>query len=424
MSVVRQLIDNNDVVVSLLPSQFHSSIARICVDARKHFVTASYLSSEIRKLDQVARERNVILVNEAGLDPGIDHMLAHKLISQVRSQNGVIVSFQSWCGGLPAPQCAYSNPFRYKFSWSPKGVLVASQADAKYKENGKLIQVAGKYLMTSATPVKRDVFPDVSIPLEVLPNRDSTVYIEEVSESFFRNHAIKLSPYQYQIPEAETVLRGTLRYAGFCQALHGCVAVGLLETSKNEFLLRCVMEGVDKQQLREEARSLIISHWKHGKQLFQDQNVEQALNLDEEESMAALEWLGLFEGELRQLLKETESPVEALATILEKYLTLGEDEQDAVFMLVQVQYRLQDSSQLHTITATLSDFGDKDWNRQPYKYTAMARTVGITCAMAVKLVVEKRISGFGVICPSPQHLSEPILSWLTKEGISVRYSET
>ncbi|GJQ14971.1 hypothetical protein GpartN1_g6762.t1 [Galdieria partita] len=408
MNVVKELIENHDVVVSLLPSQFHANVARLCVEIRKHFVTASYVSPEIQKLDQVARERNVMLVNEVGLDPGIDHMLAHKLIARVRSLNGEIVSFHSWCGGLPAPHCAHSNPFRYKFSWSPKGVLIASQADAKFREDGKLIQVAGKYLMTSARPVRSDVFPDVSLPLEVLPNRDSTQYIEE-----------------YQIPEAETVLRGTLRYAGFCEVMDGCMAVGLLETTKNDFLLQCVMENADRQHLREEARSLIASHWKHGRKLFEDQSVERQISsFQEDKAMEALEWLGLFDGELCQLLKVTESPVDALATILEKYLTLGGDEQDAVLMLVQVQYRLRNSHTLHTWTATLSEVGDMHWNSEAYKYTAMARTVGITCAMAVKLVTEKKISASGVIRPSPQLLSEPILSWLTKEGISIRYSET
>jgi len=407
VNILQQLIEQHDVVVSLLPSQFHANVARLCVEIRKHFVTASYVNPEIQKLDKIAKERNVMLVNEVGLDPGIDHMLAHKLISNIRSQNGQIVSFYSWCGGLPAPQYAHSNPFLYKFSWSPKGVLIASQADAKYKENNQLIQVGGKYLMTSAREVKKDLFPDVSLPLEVLPNRDSTQYIEE-----------------YQIPEAETVLRGTLRYAGFCQVMHACIAVGLLETSKNDFLQRCITGNADQQHLREEARGLIISHWKRGKQLLE--NVEQGLSttFQDTKAMEALEWLGLFDGELCRLLKEMESPVDALAVILEKYLTLNEEEQDAVFMLVQVQYRLGDSPVLHTSTATLSQLGDKKWNQEAYKYTAMARTVGITCAMAVKLVAEKKISTYGVIRPSPQHLSEPILSWLTREGISIAYSET
>ncbi|EME27688.1 bifunctional lysine-ketoglutarate reductase / saccharopine dehyrdogenase [Galdieria sulphuraria] len=297
MKVVKELIEHHDVVVSLLPSQFHANIARLCVEIGKHFVTASYVSAEIQKLDPTAKERNVMLVNEVGLDPGIDHMLAHKLIAHVRSQNGEIVSFHSWCGGLPAPQCAHSNPFLYKFSWSPKGVLVASQADAKFKKDGKLIQVSGKYLMTCARPVGSDVFPDVPLPLEVLPNRDSTLYIEE-----------------YQIPEAETVLRGTLRYEGFCQVMHGCTAVGLLETTKNDFLLRCVVGNVDQQHLREEARSLIASHWEYGRQLLED---HQLSDCQADKAMEALEWLGLFDGELCQLLKDTESPVDALATILE-----------------------------------------------------------------------------------------------------------
>eukprot|EP00871_Galdieria_phlegrea_P003334 jgi/Galph1/4000/GphlegSOOS_G2686.1 len=403
--LLKDLVEHHHIIVSLLPSPFHGRVARACIEVgERHLVTASYVSPEMQQLDEEAKEKHVILVNEVGLDPGIDHMLAHQLIGKVRQENGHVVSFHSWCGGLPAPSCATSNPFLYKFSWSPRGMLVASQASAKFQENGKQVNVEGEYLMTSARPVDISTFPEISLPLEVLPNRDSLQYIIE-----------------YNIPEAETVLRGTLRYAGFSRIMDACVALGLLKEEKNDWLTRLLSEKKDNQRLREEALERIRNHWGEGLQLCGSKNREYDRK-EEEKALQGIEWLGLFDGELRQYLSEEKSPVDALSKVLEKNLALREDEQDAVVMIVRVQYRVGDD--LRQLQATLTELGDAQWNKKPYAYTAMARTVGITCAMAVKLIKEQKISKCGVIRPSPKELSEPILKWIKEQGIQIKYSQS
>lgn len=187
---LKNLIQKSSTVISLLPAVMHPTIAKECINQKKNMITGSYISPEMSAMSLAAESSGITVLNEIGLDPGLDHLSAMKLIDEVRSQGDQIVSFVSWCGGLPAPECA-DNPFGYKFSWRPQGVLQATQNPARYLLNGKMINVAGKDLLNSARPI--NIHP--AFAFEGIPNRDSTGYID-----------------QYGLAGVQTMFRGTLRY--------------------------------------------------------------------------------------------------------------------------------------------------------------------------------------------------------------------
>ncbi|KAI6180621.1 Alanine dehydrogenase PNT and Saccharopine dehydrogenase domain containing protein [Aphelenchoides besseyi] len=214
--VIDDLVQKHDLVISLLPFTFHPSIAKLCIKHRTNMVTSSYISPELQALNEEAQAAKITIMNEAGLDPGIDHMLAMECIDRVHEMGGKISSFVSFCGGLPAPEVS-SNALRYKFSWSPKGMLLALMNPARYLQNGEVIEVAGDgAVLDDLHPI--DFMPGFN--LIGYANRDSTKYAEI-----------------YGIEkECQTLIRGTLRYKGFVEAIKGLKSAGLLSSEKRDFL--------------------------------------------------------------------------------------------------------------------------------------------------------------------------------------------
>ncbi|KAI8906263.1 Saccharopine dehydrogenase-domain-containing protein [Gorgonomyces haynaldii] len=201
------LIENHDIVVSFVPATLHPVVAQKCIQAKKHLVTASYISPKMKEFDAQCKHLGLTFLNEIGLDPGIDHLTAMQVFDETKHHGGRILGFTSWCGGLPAPE-ASNNPFGYKFSWSPKGVLLAGLNSALYRQDSKEIRIDGKDLLKSAVPV--DIFKGYSF--EGLPNRDSLQYIS-----------------QYQLDkDIPTMFRGTLRYKGYSQLMHQFAQCGFL----------------------------------------------------------------------------------------------------------------------------------------------------------------------------------------------------
>ena len=196
-SQLDELIGGSDLVVSLLPYSLHPMIARKCIEKQKNMITASYTSQEMAELDEQAKEAGITILNEVGLDPGIDHLLAMECFDQVRKNNGKITSFISFCGGLPAPENC-DNMLGYKFSWNPKGVLLASMNGAKYLKNGEVVQIKEGTLLDNGIEI--DFLHGFN--LEGYANRDSLLYKD-----------------LYGISTAHTCLRGTLRYRGFCDTM-------------------------------------------------------------------------------------------------------------------------------------------------------------------------------------------------------------
>ena len=175
-----------------MTASLHVPIAESCIKNKKDMVTASYISPEMECLNSSAESAGIILLNEIGLDPGLDHLAAMKIIDECKANGEIIESFVSWCGGLPAPESAATNPFGYKFSWSPRGVLMASQNSAKYLENGQIKEIFGDQLLKSAKEIK-NIHP--VFMFEGIPNRDSLKYKK-----------------LYGLDDATTMFRGTLRY--------------------------------------------------------------------------------------------------------------------------------------------------------------------------------------------------------------------
>ncbi|CAG2103722.1 unnamed protein product, partial [Medioppia subpectinata] len=208
-------IEESDLVVSLLPYALHPKIAEKCIRFKTNMVTASYTTPQMRELNQAAIDAGITIVNEVGLDPGIDHLLAMECFDHVHSNGGKITSFVSYCGGIPVPENA-DNPLRYKFSWNPKGVILNSVAAAKWIQNNEVMEIpAGGALMDNTTDI--DFLHGYN--LEGYPNRDSTQYRDI-----------------YGISSAKTVLRGTLRYKGFCDVMKGLHMMNLLDLEPHSSL--------------------------------------------------------------------------------------------------------------------------------------------------------------------------------------------
>jgi len=207
-------IAKHELVISLIPYTFHATVIKAAIKEKKHVVTTSYVSPAMQELDQAAKDAGITVMNEIGLDPGIDHLYAIKTIDEVHHKGGKITGFLSYCGGLPAPENS-DNPLGYKFSWSSRGVLLALQNSAKYYKNGKVDEIDGQQLMSHAKPYY--IYPGYAFV--AYPNRDSTPYKA-----------------RYMIPEADTIIRGTLRYQGFPEFVRTLVDMGFLNQEEQAFL--------------------------------------------------------------------------------------------------------------------------------------------------------------------------------------------
>ncbi len=216
--LLEKSISQSDVVISLLPYSLHTQIAQECIKHKTNMVTASYCTPQLQELHEAAREAGVSIVNEVGLDPGIDHLLAVECFDEIHSHGGKVESFVSYCGGLPAPECS-DNPLRYKFSWNPRGVLLNTLSGAKYLKGNEIVEVSpgGSLVSEEENVHKIDFLPGFA--LEGYANRDSLAYRS-----------------LYKIPEAHTVLRGTLRYCGFANMMKGIIKLGLIDPNPHPAL--------------------------------------------------------------------------------------------------------------------------------------------------------------------------------------------
>lgn len=209
-----EAVSKVDLVISLIPYTYHATVIKSAVRQKKHVVTTSYVSPAMQELEAQVKEAGITVMNEIGLDPGIDHLYAVKTIEEVHKAGGKIDSFYSYCGGLPAPEDS-GNPLGYKFSWSSRGVLLALRNPGKWWEDGKVADVTGAELMGKAKSYL--IYPGYNFV--AYPNRDSTPYKE-----------------RYNIPEAQNIVRGTLRYGGFPEFVRVLVDIGFLSEDKTPHL--------------------------------------------------------------------------------------------------------------------------------------------------------------------------------------------
>ena len=368
-SVMDPIVSNADVVISLLPATMHPWIAKSCLRNRKHLVTASYVSKEMQEYDEKAREQGLTFLNEIGLDPGIDHLGAMEIIDAERDKGHAIESFVSWCGGLPAPEAA-NNPFAYRFSWSPMGVLLAAQNDAQFRENGQEIFIKDSELLTSFRFL-HNLFP--ALNLQGIPNRDSLVYTNK---------------YNLEDAALKTILRGTLRYSGFFDLLEGLRQLGYL--IKIRFLPECKNWLQASQMIFAEEHDFIptIRQYCDSLDTFQ-----------QDELYETMKWLGLFSE--KESFDSSDTVLTNLSRLLQKKMSYEPGQRDAVYLhhtIISKKGKETDGPR-EMIKASLQVFGDAQWS-------AMARTVGYPVGIAARLVAEGAVPDRGVIIPVTKTIYE------------------
>ncbi|KAM9351728.1 alpha-aminoadipic semialdehyde synthase, mitochondrial [Symphorus nematophorus] len=374
------LVKDHDLVISMLPYSFHPLIAKHCIKRKVNMVTASYLSPAMKELQSSVEEAGITIVNEMGLDPGIDHMLAMECIDQAKADGCTVESYSSFCGGLPAPECS-DNPLRYKFSWSPYGVLLNTTSPAIFLKDNQLMSIpAGGTLMDSATPM--DFLPGFS--LEGFPNRDSTKYSEP-----------------YGIENAHSLIRGTLRFKGFCKAMSGFVKLGLISSEACPILHHSSPPVSWKELLcKQMGLSSSISHDAFEEAVYERIGKDNA-------GMDNLRWFGMLSDEL---VPHAENVLGALTKHLEAKLSFEKDERDMIILRNDVGLR-HPTGELETKHITLVVYGDHNG------FSAMAKTVGYPAAIAARMVLDGEITTKGLVAPMAKEIYGPALARLKEEGL-------
>ncbi|URE42381.1 Alanine dehydrogenase/PNT, N-terminal domain [Musa troglodytarum] len=369
------------VVLSLLPPSFHANIAKACVEHKKHMVTASYVEATMSSLDERARTAGITILCEMGLDPGIDHMMAMKMINQAHIRGGKIKAFTSYCGGLPSPAAA-NNPLAYKFSWNPAGALRTGQNSATYKYLGEIVHVDGNELYDSAMRFRIPELP--AFALECLPNRNSLLYGD-----------------LYHITnEASTIFRATLRYEGFSEIMACLVRVGLFETENHPML-----GGAQRPTFASFLNELLA-----------DKNPASTntLGCTENEQEMIQRFLGLHES--KEIPVACSSAFDVVCLRMEERLAYTNKEQDMVLLHHEVQIEFPDGRPTENHWATLLEFGKVEDGKVT---SAMALTVGIPAAIGVLLLLQNKIQSRGVVRPLEPEVYVPALDILEASGIKL-----
>lgn len=365
-------MEKTDLAISLIPYTFHATVIKSAIRKKKDVVTTSYVSPAMMELDAQAKEAGITVLNEIGLDPGIDHLWAVKTIEEVHRAAGKITSFKSFCGGLPAPE-ASDNPLGYKFSWSSRGVLLALRNTAKFYQDGKEVTYSGPELMASAKPYF--IYPGFAFV--AYGNRDSTPFRE-----------------RYNIPEAQTLVRGTMRYQGFPEFVKVLVDIGFLSEDKHDFLSSPIPWA--------EATSKILGASGRNEQDLQwaiSSKTKFADNEEKDRIISGLKWIGIFSD---APITPRGTPLDTLCATLEQKCQYEKGERDMVMLQHKFGIEWSDGK-TETRTSTLCDYGD------PNGYSSMAKLVGVPCAVACLMVMDGRIKKPGVQAPVTWDIAEPLL---------------
>ena len=373
----REQIQNADIVISMLPAFMHIEVAKDCILFKKHMVTASYISEEMQNLDQLAKENNLVFMNEIGLDPGIDHMSAMKVIDEIRDQGGKIILFESFCGGLVAPE-SDTNLWNYKFTWNPRNVVLAGQGGA-----AKFIQEGTYKYIPYHKLFRRTEFMEVEGygRFEGYANRDSLKYRSV-----------------YGLDDALTLYRGTIRRVGYSKAWNMFVQLGMTDDSYT-------MENSETMTYREFTNSFLPYH--------PTDSVEIKLRLSLKIDQDDIKWDKLLELDLfnpnKMVGLKNATPAQILEKILTDSWTLEEHDKDMIVMYHKFGYEIDGKQK--QIDSTMVCLGDDQ------TYTAMAKTVGLPVAMATLQILNGNIKTPGVQLPINREVYLPILKELEQYGV-------
>jgi len=370
---LQNLIQAADIVISLVPYTHHVKIAKICIELKKHLITTSYVSAAMQELNNAAHEAGILILNEIGLDPGIDHMSAMRIIHSVEKRQGKVISFQSYCGGLPALE--HNNlPFGYKFSWSPRGVVMAGKNNGQFLEDGKVIFIPSKDLFRNYIIIDIE---DIG-SFEAYTNRDALPYKE-----------------LYGLKDANTVFRGTLRNYGWCYAMKKAQELGLFDDSDRKDLTGLTYNQMIGKLIGSEDYENII------------EETAWFLNLELHSTVIKnFNWLGLFDDEP---LPDETNVMDIFSALLQKKLVMRENELDLIVLYHRFIAEVNGKEEL--ITSTLID------NGIPNGDSAMSRTVSLPAAIAAALILEGKIEMTGVHIPVQPEIYNPVLDELARLNI-------
>jgi len=374
---LHRLCDEHDLVISLVPYTLHHHVAEAALSTKTNMLTASYESDVLKSYDESFKAAGIFCINELGLDPGIDHMLAMELFDEVRGKGGSIKSFISFCGGLPAPECS-DNPLGYKFSWSPRGVLMAAMNPAIFQENGEIKEIpAGGEILKN----RMDADFYKGFALEAVANRNSLGYKDP-----------------YALQDVDTILRGTLRYEGYCDLVYGLQGIGLLS------LTDPIPEGVQS--------------WNDIVNAYDWENKLKANSKNDVEAIKAeMAKLGLFSTEqLPEKVLSQPNILDAFAVHLAELCAYGPGERDLVLLRHEIISEEADGSRRqHDIDFV--QYGES------YGWSAMSKTVSLPVAIAAKLLLQGQIKGQkGMVRPLEKDVYAPILKELRRMDLGSNYS--
>ncbi len=363
-----------DLVISMLPASMHVAIARDCIEFVKPVITPSYVAPEMWELDEVAKSKGVLILNEMGVDPGIDHMSAMKIIHHLKESGAELHSFESFTGGLIAPE-SDNNPWNYKITWNPRNVVLAGYGGtAQFQEEGELKFIPYHRLFERITSIGIDGYGD----FDGYANRDSLKYKDI-----------------YGLSDIPTIYRGTLRRGGFCQAWNALVQIGLTDDSFQ-------IEHPEKLTWK----SLTSSFLDMKGAISLETRFRESFDISDE-SFSKLSWLGIFTD--RPLGIREGSPAVALQNLIEEKWKLDAEDKDMIVMWHRFVYQL--NGERHELLSSLITPGDDP------VYTAMSKTVGLPIAIAARMVLNGKMKLTGIQLPVIPEIYNPVLHELTSFGI-------
>lgn len=376
MGLAQKEIERSDLVISMLPARLHPKVARICVSQGRHLLTASYVSPEMMELHKEATAKGILLLNECGLDPGLDHMTAMAALDDVRAKDGAMIdSFKSFTGGLMAPD-SDDNPWHYKFTWNPRNVVLAGKETAQFIRKGRYKYIPYHQLFTRLEMVEIDGFGS----FEGYANRDSLKYRS-----------------LYRLQDISTMIRGTLRRPGFCETWNVFVQLGMTDDSYQ-------LENLGNMSYRDFVNTFLYYHPSKSA----EEKLCDYLKLDPEGAiMQKLIWAGIFSNDPIGLASG--SPAQILQYLLESKWSLGPADKDMIVMQHQLGYSMNGTSK-NMIMSLITIGDDKE-------HTAMSKTVGWPLGIVAKLVLTGVIQDKGVQVPVSKQYYQPVLKELDELGV-------